>query len=120
MSLVPTYVKADDGFFYKNPVLGTKDWFICFDDEDPPELVIKKECPSSPKTLLQMIGITFSNLQKQGISYRLFSQRGYNFKEAISYTFDLLKPLPVNNITKHEGKVTKEELHGRDCVFYDL
>lgn len=46
MSLVPTYVKADDGFFYKDPIVrgqhSGRHYFICFDDDDPPELVIQR------------------------------------------------------------------------------
>lgn len=42
MSQVSTYVKLADGKWYQNPVLkipNEKFGFICFDDEDPPELV---------------------------------------------------------------------------------
>lgn len=41
MSLVSTYVYATDGKFYKNPVIKGEGWFICFDDDDPPELVVE-------------------------------------------------------------------------------
>lgn len=41
MSLVSTYVQAVDGKFYRNPTIREKDWFLCFDDEEPPELVVK-------------------------------------------------------------------------------
>lgn len=42
MSLVSTYVRLSDGKWYHNPVLKMPSFdgsFICFDDEDPPELV---------------------------------------------------------------------------------
>ncbi len=44
MSLVGTYVLCDDGRWYTNPCwwgsLNGRWWFICFDDDDPPEIVI--------------------------------------------------------------------------------
>ena len=48
MSLVSTYVKMPNKMWYQNPIIYDKtlDWFICFDDDDPPELVLK-----SPKQI---------------------------------------------------------------------
>ena len=43
MSLVPTFVKADNGKWYQNPELEGPGWFICFDDDDPIELVFMKK-----------------------------------------------------------------------------
>jgi hypothetical protein len=40
MSKVPTWVLAVDGRVYQDPVLEGPDWFLCFDDDEPPELVI--------------------------------------------------------------------------------
>lgn len=42
MSLVSTWAPCDDGLYHKNPILSDRPdghWFICFDDDDPPELV---------------------------------------------------------------------------------
>ena len=44
MSLVPTWVLCDDRRMYRDAVLAAAadgDWFICFDDNDPPELVMQ-------------------------------------------------------------------------------
>ena len=41
MSLVSTYVQSQDDKWYKNPVIYRNDWFICWDDDDPIELVIR-------------------------------------------------------------------------------
>lgn len=43
MSLVSTYCKCSDGKWYKEPIWFGSDWFICLDDDEPPELVIEKE-----------------------------------------------------------------------------
>lgn len=40
MSKVPTCILASDGELYRNPIIRGDDWFICFDDDDPPELVL--------------------------------------------------------------------------------
>lgn len=44
MSLVSTWVEMDDGRWHQNPVLGQgKRWFICYDDDDPIELVVQAQ-----------------------------------------------------------------------------
>lgn len=39
MSLVSVYVKSSSGIWYKNPLAYGRDWFLCYDDDEPPELV---------------------------------------------------------------------------------
>ncbi len=60
MSLATTYARADDGLYYANPILRNKDhrWFICWDDDDPVELVIRdKRSVEDAQALLQANGI---------------------------------------------------------------
>jgi hypothetical protein len=50
MSLVATYVLATDGRYYEDPTIYDTEhwppnWFLCFDDDDPPELVVRKGTP---------------------------------------------------------------------------
>lgn len=40
MSLVSTYVQSTSGKWYKNPVIRGDGWFICWDDDEPIELVV--------------------------------------------------------------------------------
>lgn len=115
MSLVPTYVKATDNYFYKDPTLEGKDWFICFDDDDPPELVIAVKAKLNPETLLNTLGIKYSNLRKGHVAGRVFG-KNWHFKTAQSYFFELQNKLDPKLITTHEGKV--KTITG-DCVFYD-
>jgi hypothetical protein len=43
MSMISDYELADDGKWYEHAVIGEpKKWYVCFDDEDPPQLVIRK------------------------------------------------------------------------------
>lgn len=46
MSLGPTLVRAADGLYYQDPVFEGTDaagrrWFVCFDEDDPPELIVE-------------------------------------------------------------------------------
>ena len=61
MSLVPNYVKFDDGNWYKNPTLGEgEDWFLCFDDDEDDEIVVDRK--------LFFKGLTFEKIvEKLGI-----------------------------------------------------
>jgi hypothetical protein len=64
MSLVSTYVRAADGDLYRNPVLAdeTNGWYLCFDDDDPPELVWKirkdEEPDAPPGWLMKHLDVT--------------------------------------------------------------
>ena len=42
MSRVSTYVYIGNGKFLENPVIAFDEGFICFDDDAPPEIVLKK------------------------------------------------------------------------------
>jgi hypothetical protein len=72
MSCVSTWVLARDGKFYKDPVLRGEDWFLCFDDDDPPELVIKSEKYEQPRKLMQRAE---EILRELGLNYELISKR---------------------------------------------
>lgn len=89
MSLDYTFVRCNNGQWYKNPVWWGShdgvDWFICFDDEDPPEIVIA--LPSSKETvhvILSIIGVSYKlgvpNVCNGGRMKRMFPQDGNNFK----------------------------------------
>ena len=45
MSLVSTYVQDAEGNWHKNPSLynDTGNWYLCYDDSDPIELVVKSD-----------------------------------------------------------------------------
>lgn len=54
MSLVPTYVQSSTGRWYKNPVVKGEDWFVCWDDDEPIELVIQGDVDRFPDVLLEI------------------------------------------------------------------
>jgi hypothetical protein len=94
MSLVPTYVQALDGRFYENPVLEGPGWFICFDDDDPPELVLTEGMARNgpPEHFLNVARVNGGNFRKASRSHRMF---GKSLRPAASYFFDLRGPIPV-------------------------
>lgn len=114
MSLVPTYVRASNGKFYKNPVLSGDGWFICFDDDDPEEIVITKKNILTPEKIFDLVGIKYSNLKKQ--SYGGSRMFGKKFKPANNWFFTLKNNLNPKYITRHDGAF--EDIIG-DCVFLD-
>lgn len=128
MSLVSTYVKAVDGNFYKDPVLKGKeksypfgDWFLCFDDDDPPELVmedIDHKLPFRQRAAAIMREMD-SQFQDKDLYYqgaggrRDFGERG--FLRAISFFLTIRKPIPVPE--KHGGVYANDAPRGMG-VYY--
>jgi hypothetical protein len=126
MSLVATWARAQDGYYYKNPVLRGPDWFLCFDDDDPPELVIA--VPVSTKKIrgtsrdmaariLADAGITYRNMRVNGTAFRVFSKEIGDLsgmREAYSVFIDILAPIPIPQ--EHDGKSTLKEARKRECA----
>lgn len=118
MSLVSTYVRATDDLLYKNPELKGKGWFIVFDDDDPVELVIRKDSNIDPQQLLKDLGIKYSEFRKHETCAERCFGKGYHFKPAISYFFELRNRLDPTKISYHEGTV-KSRYDVFQGVFYD-
>lgn len=118
MSLVPTYAQAVDGWFYKEPTWRGEGWFICLDDDDPPELVMYKSLKKLPQDILREAGFVFdeTSVEFVGESGRLYKDisEGVDFIDSMSYFFHLKGRTPVP--TEHEGKVKKGSWH--ECVYY--
>lgn len=122
MSLVSTYVRAVDGKLYRNPVFRGENWFIVFDDDDPPELVFE------PKGGIELVRYRATIiLNDRGIKYKLmgepcssglrcFSSIG-DMRKAYRVFFELLSRIPVPQ--EHDGAIDseKEVIQG---VFYDF
>ncbi len=44
MSMSATWVQCNDALYYREPRYGDDaTWFVCFDDDDPPEVVVRME-----------------------------------------------------------------------------
>lgn len=118
MSLVSTYVRATDGKLYKNPVLSGQGWFICFDDDDPVELVIKKKSNIKPQDIFKQIGMKVVNLSKMGEgALRYFGDVNDEPEKAENYFFEIRNRINPKFITAHDGVVERENLW--QGVIYD-
>lgn len=123
MSLVSTCVQANDGKIYKNPILSGEDFFICFDDDDPPELVIKRlhridsDLHKRALDILKNLGLVASlrgNPMKSSRLFNLTQELSTKFIEAISYFLHIEAPIPANHITKHDGLYDGQS----ECTLY--
>ena len=116
MSLGPTFVKATDNLFYKNPIIEGKDFFICFDEDDDPELVIRNCLKESVLSIANQIfkdlnlsgKVLAHTFSKNKNSLRIFNEK---FCPAFNVFLNINKPIPKEIISKHDGilKDTSEE-----------
>lgn len=121
MSLVPSFIKADDNKYYKNPVLAGDDFFICFDDDDPPELVVKvngrteEQLKARVDELLKEFNSQICGKPVMGAG-RIFSEdmSGFEFEAAYSVFIDIKQRIPHEKITTHDGVFDDPE---GECVF---
>ena len=118
MSLVSTWVRATDGFLYQNPKLHGKGWFICFDDDDPVELVISNRSKKTPKEIFEKLGMKHTKLIFNGIAGRCFG-KGYNFTWSKSWFFEIKNNINPKFISYYEKKVKSSDNIGQG-VFYDF
>lgn len=108
MSLGTVYLKARDNRYYENPCSrgvtekGNR-WFVCYDEDDPPELVVEvTHGPESGTAILKAAGFTVNRLTSAGVSGRCFSKNICDpFIRAASYFFTPLTPAPIPN--EHTG-----------------
>ena len=133
MSLGPTFVKADDGKFYRDPTIRGEDYFICFDEDDPPELVIRAKRRSLDQLkiiadkILETLNIK-ADLHSHSFAERVFSKgfKSNKFKPAIAFFLDIKSSISaslfqkenegIRNDSKCEGTYydfSKGELHER-------
>jgi len=121
MSLVPTFVLMDDNKWYKNPSLGEKNWFICFDDDDPIELVIKEKDYKeglTPDVIFAKIGAiakVTSRPIRSGL--RCFDSK-FHFSGAVAFWIEIKNKPSVKFLRDHDGVSDKPPQ--QDCVFYDF
>jgi hypothetical protein len=116
MSLVPVYAKCSDGLWYKRPVWhgeyledGTFPWFVCLDDDDPPELVVQRdrEKPNIP-------WLKTASLKPYSDALRIFDRK-YAFREANAWWALITEsPPPPNKYDWLSPAKPKGE-----CVLYE-
>ena len=118
MSLVSTYVEADDGHWYKDPTLLTSDWFVCYDDDEPIEVVIKEGGPPLD-VVLKVLAATGYVLVPYGRGRGLRARRDFDGKmvPALGYFVEHAHGrMPASFVGTHDGKFTKRP--DREMVYY--
>lgn len=113
MSKVSTYVRARNGALYRNPLFLFDEGFVCFDHEEPPELVLWKPKQTDPITPADALEIVFGErVQDEPPEWALIrgaveSERVVPFTNppiflpAIAYFFTLFARIPTP--TDHAG-----------------
>jgi len=109
MSLVSTYVRAVDGKLYRDPVFRGDFWFLCFDDDDPPELVVKAGHKRPGFTWFKCNRYQANNPHRGTRSF------GDEWCEALSYLGRLVDRIPVP--TEHGGFVTDKKEIPQACIY---
>jgi len=122
MSKVGVYVKCSDGKWYSHPTLGMDmTWFICYDDDDPIELVIAAKSIGSARVKYRIVE---SHFRKRGCPIepagnlrpcggRIF---GKKFKDSYNVWVKLRVP-PAELVMDHKGVF--DERPDKECVYYD-
>lgn len=102
MSQSATYVQALDGLLYKDPIISGEDWFVCFDDDEPPEIVMKRFGSTTEKSarrkahlLLMEAGIGFTLGEINSLTMGRSFPPTWKAKPASSIFFTLLAPIPI-------------------------
>jgi hypothetical protein len=109
MSLVSTWVRAVDGKLYRDPVFRGDGWFLCFDDDDPPELVVRagQKPPHLPY---------FKRKRRGNSGMRCFTgEISGGFEDANSYFGRITQRIPVP--TEHGGCVSDAKEIGQGCLY---
>lgn len=121
VSKVSVFVEAVDGFHYQNPVVYGNDWFLCFDDEELPEIVIKQFKRTSPASakkraikVMREAGIKFKmGTERPSQCGRVFPPKWDKISDAVSFYLEITAPIPIPGI--HEAKVNSPS---GECVHY--
>ncbi len=120
MSCVTTYVQAVDGKWYAEPSFRGVDtagrhWFLCFDDDDPPELVLEekdgKVNKDDARRCLEALGFSFAIAAAGGVSGRQFNSRT---RRARSFDVTIYSRIPVP--AKYDG-VFDARPSGQGCFY---
>ncbi len=125
MSKYPTYVMADDKEFYKNPTIRGHDFFICFDEDEDPELVIMKN-GRDPEQMADRAGEIIENLDIKAKFLgkpQLWTQRcfgdNFNFRDAFSTFIRITATFSADIISKHEGLYDGKSVGGGTFEYFD-
>ena len=116
MSLTFTSCRCNDNKYYQDPVWRGPDYFVCFDDDDPPEIVVKligpkdhNVCKEKAEAILRSLGFNNFTLNSfSSSSSRMFRTPGtkdYKPHPAFSFFINMTEAPPPPN---EHGKVSEK------------
>jgi len=119
MSLVATWCRCADGNWYSEPVWAgpdpaNPDWFLCLDDDDPPEVVVKKgaDGPTFP-------WFKYASLKPCGSRIFTMREAGTNFEfTPARHAFGSFKKTPPVPNRFDQVRPTREGI--AQGVFYEV
>jgi len=96
MSLGNIYLKSSDGKWYEWPTIegvtqDGKKWYLCFDENDPPELVVQTDGNGKEidaKKILREAGVSFGGVRFNGVCGRMIGR-------AASFWVTITAPIPT-------------------------
>lgn len=109
MSLVGSYVQSQSGTWYVDPVVKGQYWFICWDDDDPIEVVIEMSKGVTVDEILTSLRQQGWDLVVLGTSYvgasRMFDGK---IKPAKSFFLRTRAGAPTDEMLKHGKKLARQ------------
>lgn len=120
MSMVPTFVQSKEGNWYRNPVVKGDGWFICWDDDEPIELVVDRD-KSTIWQVLELLRKDGWHLKKTGRAvYNKRSFDGVGFKDAVSCFLKQVLNGPLDRmIDLSDGEKLKGKPKGEGVLYYN-
>lgn len=122
------FVQGTDYKYYRNPIVYGDNWFIEFEDNELPEIIVKRFEKTNEKSALRRMR---SILNKAGFKYkikanvartvRVFPPKFQGFDDALATFFELRDLVPVENIKVHDQGVLTlfPEADGTYFTFFD-
>lgn len=95
MSLGPTFIQAADDLWYREASYRGEGWFLCFDEDDPPELVVAKGGKLTAEEILEQRGIAYSHLRPHVTGLRCFDWESFgDYRPSRAYFLRITAPPP--------------------------
>ncbi len=125
MSLVASYAYCKDGKFYREPVWRGDTFFLCLDDDDPPELVIMKpkaltveDAKKMATNILTVLGIKAKIIEGSyfGGASRIFKKGSFKFIKAFRYFLEIVEPPPPPNEWEKTPTTDVSKVDG--CIYH--
>lgn len=120
------YFLASNGLLYRDPLLRGAGWFVVFDGEDEPELVISKRNDGNPLDATAARLAAVSVLEQAGLSAvisgpprsmkRAFDYEGTDARDSWCFWLDVEEPIPAELLAEPDRAAGVVEPPGEAVV----